>query len=192
MNKTAAIVTGILVIGGGGAYLYYNSRRNQAEGTALLEYINKSVDQTNKTKGAEEQIKNVQSATFRLDPNRIRIGRLSGKLTDPPIRNAFAKANVDIRTSILGIGTDTKTLLPTLGGLKSKNAVAMMDKVMKAQYGEGLFEMLKGEKKMYNHDFCNYSEKTSSNLGILFPTLKLTGGCWTPWFADWLYNLPDY
>lgn len=189
-GRTAILITGAVILVGGTGYLIYRSKRNEAEGEALLEFINsaKLLDQTNATKAADTEIKNVQA--FKVDANRVRIGKLYGKMNEPAIKNLLAKTNVDAYAAMKGAGTDQKSFLTALANVKSKNTLAILDKVMKAQYGEGLFDMMKGEDKLNNKEYCSYSEKTDSVLRAMFPMFGTA--CWAPWLGAWMNKLPDY
>ncbi len=193
-NKTTPVVIGIVLIAAAGGYLVYRSKRNAAEGEALLAFINASVDETNATKAANDQIKAMSAV--KVDPNRIKIGTLSGKSSDQRIRDLLAKTNVGIASAMQGAGTDTIGMLNALKNIKSKNTLAFIDKVFKAQYKEGIFEMMQGEKAFFSQAFCKYSEKTNTTgnqmIGQMFPIVAATTGCWAPWIAEWIYRLPEY
>lgn len=189
-KRTAIVITGAVLLAGTAGFLVYRSKKNEEEGQALLEFLKsaRALDQTNATKAANEQISAVQA--LKLDPNRVRIGKLSGKLTDKPIKDLMAKTNVEIYSAMKGLGTDNSAFLRALGQVKSKNTLAFIDKVFKVQYGEGLFEMMKGETKLNNKEYCAASEKTNSMLRQVFPMFGTA--CWVPWLGAWMNKLPDY
>lgn len=196
MTNNAKIITGVVVVGAATGFLIYQSRKNEAEGKELLDYLKTSVlDQTNATKAAADQIKNIdaiQSGTgpVKMDPAKIKIGNLSGNAKDPKIRDLLAKTNQELASSMKRIGTDQTAFFNALKNIKSKNTLAYIDKVFKVQYGEGLMKMMSGEQVFFNPSWCKYSEKTNTAMVALFPAFS--NGCWTPWLAEWIFKLPEY
>lgn len=180
----------LLWLGVGGVtigFLIYRSKQNEKEGQIILDYINKSMTQNDLSKAVDEGIKSVQGTA--LDPSKIKLTTASGNITDPKVSDAMAKLNVQIYSAIKGISTDTKSLFNALLQIKNKNTLAFMDKVFKAQYGQGLFEMMKQEYLLYNTTYGKFSDKTNNALDTI-PFLN--DGYWNPAIAKWINSLPNY
>lgn len=173
----AAATTGVLI---------YMSKKNQEEGEVLLDIINKSASEIDKNAAAQQAIQEIKDVKF--DKNKIKIGALSGPLSNPAIASAVAKINVALYTAMKGVGTDIKPLAQALTQIKNKNTMSLIDKTFKAQYGEGLFEMMAGESKLNNVAYKVFSDKTKNEIAIPF----YSEAHWHPSVSAWLQKIPVY
>lgn len=186
MNKQTKIIAFIGVAGAATAYLIYMSKKNQAEGEALLEVINKGYSEVDKNAAGNQAIQNIQDTKF--DKNKIKIGNLTGSLSNPAIASALAKVNVALYLAMKGAGTDIKPLANALAQIKNKNTLMLVDKTFKADHGQGLFEMMAGESVLNNVVYRQYSDKTKDSFAIPF----LSDAHWNPTLSTFLQNLPVY
>ena len=72
--------------------------------------------------------------------------------------------------------------------IQSKNTLAIVDKIYKGVYNEGLFEAMKDEAALNNALYTAFSDKTKYNIAIPF----ITEGKWHPVFAAYFQSLKDY
>ncbi len=187
MTKGNKILLGIGIIGITAGYLYYRSKQNEKEGQALLDVINGSMTQNDLNKATGEGIQ--QTKALKPDPTKIAIGNLKGNMRDKKISDAMAKLNVELASAMMGAGTNKEKFFGALKNIRSKNTLNLMDQVFKAQYKEGLFEMMKGEQAIFNPAFGKFSDKTN-NLIDTIPGLN--EGYWNPALAQWINRLPNY
>lgn len=184
-QKKVALYLGITAIAVG--YLIYRRNKNQKEATALIEYINTLPSQVDLSLATKQGMDAVRGT--KIDLNKLKIDNLSGSYaTNPKVKDAIAKAVVDLYASMKGVGTDHKKFFNVLARIKNKNTLAFVDKLYKLMFKEGLFEAMKDETALNNVAYAVFSDKTRNDIAIPF----LSEGKWHPIFATYFNNLPVY
>lgn len=184
-QKKKIVIGGLIIAGASIAYLIYRSKQNQKEGDALLAYINKAYSQVDHSAAADQAIK--ETLNIKIDPNKLKVDNLSGKYS-PAIRNAISNVMTNLWAAMKGGGTNVEALMKQLSRIKSKNTLAFVDQMFKAQFGTGIFEWMKDEYALNNTVYGLYSDKTSSVMNLI----PFSKAYWHPQISAYLQKLPEY
>lgn len=177
---TSAVVFGSIIL-----YAVYRNKRGNDISSALEDYINKSYTETDISKGGDEAISDI--GKIKIDFNKMHIGNLYGKYSNPAIRNELAKTVTELWASMKGAGTDLKPFYQNFSKIKNKNTMAFIDTVYKAMHGEGLFQAMKGEISLNNSQYGQFSDKNP-----LLSNIPFINSYWHPTIAKYLTKLPNY
>jgi hypothetical protein len=183
-QRNAAIFGTIAV--GTLVYLYYRSEQNKKEGSALLDYINKSYSQVDISSGGDQAIK--ETKDLKLDWKNLKIDNLKGPISNPAITKAFANTIAELHDSMKGVGTNTPQFFKNFYRIKSKNTMASINQYFKDTYKQDLFSWMKEESALNSADYGAYSDKTNGPLQLI-PGIN---SYWHPNIAKYLQILPAY
>ena len=155
---------------------------NQAE--ALLDYVNKMPSQVDLSTNVDTGISSTLST--KPDWNKLKIDNLVGPGNNPSVRDTMAKVTTNLKVAMAGLGTDDKAFYRELFRIKNKSTLSAVNTLYKAQHGETLFDAMKGESKLNNMYFAQFSDKTKNSLYIP----GFSDSKWSPILSVYFNNLP--
>lgn len=183
-QKHIALFSFVAVATVGGLIIY--SKYKEKQGNSLLDFLNGSISQVDLNQASNQSIANIQA--MKPDPNKIAIGTLKGKVSDPAINKALVQTATEMQIAMRTPMTSVTPFLKWFTQIKNKSTLAFVDQMFKAQYGKGLFETMKEKTLLNNTAYQQFSDKTKGNLTLPF----LSDSHWVPALADYLNKLPIY
>lgn len=164
MEKKTKNIVLLSLLAGTVAFVLIRRKVNSIQAKALLDYINTMPSQVDLSSNVDRGI----SDTLNIKPdwNKLKIDNLVGPANNSSIKDAMAKIVTNLYTAMAGLGTDDKAFYKELFRIKNKTTLSAVNTLYKAQHGETLFDAMKGESKLNNVYFAQFSDKTSNSLFI--------------------------